>query len=251
MSFKFVLVCATLAVASCARMDQQELNRQMQQQQEMIQQQNEHIREHHRVENNQRQAQMRDLEDQVRQQDQLARDQEQLIRDQEQQVRDNKRVDGNVFALPRPHFVNVPIQFASVPSSFRNFERSDDSNYNFAYAVSDLTTGDVKSQNEIRRGDQVQGRYSMMDSDGYQRTVEYRADDKNGFDAEVRREPAQGLFATPQFIRIDDSNHFATHFFHPANQFFALRPTIYATTSVSRRDDGQRNEYTTATASNF
>ena len=241
MNLKLIVVCATLAVVSCGRVDSEELNRQIQQQQEMVEQQNDQIREHHRLENQQRRDQQRDLEDQRRRQDEM-------IREQEQHSRENVQLIGNHFIAAQPRFIQAPIHFISVPSSSRNFEYLDDSNYNFAYAVRDLTTGDMKSQNEVRRGDQVQGHYTMMDSDGYQRTVEYRADDKNGFEAEVRREPV-----SPQLVRIDESNNYANHFFNPIKHVarYIVQPTIYSTASVSRHHDGQRNQYVSTTASNF
>lgn len=234
MSLKFIIVCASMAVASCARMDQELLNRQVQQ--DMVQQQNEDIHEQQRVESQQRKDQIRQLE--------------QMIRDQEQQNRDNVREVGNYFYASHPYFHSTPVQFIAIPTPPRVIEQRDDSNYNFAYAVSDQTTGDVKSQQEYRRGDQVQGQYTMMDSDGYKRIVDYRADDKNGFDAEVRREAT--AIVDPRFVVIDGANNYANHFYHHQQPavFISAQPTIYSSTSVSRNDDGQRNKYS-STTSNF
>uniref|UniRef100_A0A1I8MQS7 Cuticle protein n=1 Tax=Musca domestica TaxID=7370 RepID=A0A1I8MQS7_MUSDO len=61
--------------------------------------------------------------------------------------------------------------------------------YKFSYGVEDKLTGDSKSQNEERDGDAVRGEYSLIDADGYKRTVHYTADDANGFNAVVQREP--------------------------------------------------------------
>ncbi|XP_073815344.1 larval cuticle protein A2B-like [Musca autumnalis] len=61
--------------------------------------------------------------------------------------------------------------------------------YKFSYGVDDKLTGDNKSQNEERDGDAVRGEYSLIDADGYKRTVHYTADDANGFNAVVQREP--------------------------------------------------------------
>ncbi|KAL5278742.1 hypothetical protein ACFFRR_003392 [Megaselia abdita] len=61
--------------------------------------------------------------------------------------------------------------------------------YDFSYGVHDAHTGDVKEQTESRDGDAVHGSYSVVDPDGYKRTVEYTADDHNGFNAVVKREP--------------------------------------------------------------
>lgn len=61
--------------------------------------------------------------------------------------------------------------------------------YRFGYDVADALTGDYKSQTEQRDGDLVQGSYSLVESDGTRRTVDYTADSVNGFNAVVRKEP--------------------------------------------------------------
>lgn len=61
--------------------------------------------------------------------------------------------------------------------------------YKFAYSVEDTVSGDSKSQSEERDGDVVHGHYSLIDADGYKRTVHYTADPVNGFNAVVNREP--------------------------------------------------------------
>lgn len=61
--------------------------------------------------------------------------------------------------------------------------------YKFAYDVQDAVSGDSKSQVEERDGDVVRGEYSLIDADGYKRTVQYTADPINGFNAVVNREP--------------------------------------------------------------
>jgi hypothetical protein len=61
--------------------------------------------------------------------------------------------------------------------------------YDFSYSVNDNFSGDIKSQSETRRGNTVSGTYSLIDADGFRRIVDYQADDKNGFTAQIRREP--------------------------------------------------------------
>ncbi|XP_062557885.1 cuticle protein-like [Armigeres subalbatus] len=61
--------------------------------------------------------------------------------------------------------------------------------YSFSYGISDALTGDQKEQQESRQGDNVQGSYSLVDADGFKRTVEYTADPIHGFNAVVHREP--------------------------------------------------------------
>lgn len=60
--------------------------------------------------------------------------------------------------------------------------------YHFTYDVKDEHTGDVKSQSEERDGGIVKGRYSLIEPDGSKRTVEYTADDHNGFNAVVLKD---------------------------------------------------------------
>ncbi|XP_041980499.1 larval cuticle protein A2B-like [Aricia agestis] len=59
----------------------------------------------------------------------------------------------------------------------------------FSYDVADPNTGDYKSQSESRVGGAVVGQYSLVDPDGTKRTVDYTADDVNGFNAVVRKDP--------------------------------------------------------------
>ncbi|XP_050557647.1 uncharacterized histidine-rich protein DDB_G0274557-like [Spodoptera frugiperda] len=58
--------------------------------------------------------------------------------------------------------------------------------YEFAYKVEDPHTGDKKSQHESRDGDVVKGVYSLHEPDGTVRIVEYHADKKTGFNANVK-----------------------------------------------------------------
>ncbi|XP_058820004.1 larval cuticle protein A2B-like [Topomyia yanbarensis] len=64
--------------------------------------------------------------------------------------------------------------------------------YQFQYSVHDEHTGDIKSQQEERNGDDVKGQYTLIDADGHRRIVDYTADEHNGFNAVVRREPLEG-----------------------------------------------------------
>lgn len=50
----------------------------------------------------------------------------------------------------------------------------------------------MKSQQETRNGDVVEGVYSLLEADGARRTVHYSADSARGFNAVVRREPLHG-----------------------------------------------------------
>ncbi|XP_053663444.1 cuticle protein 8-like [Anopheles marshallii] len=83
------------------------------------------------------------------------------------------------------------------PAYVKQDEEYAPANYEFSYSVHDEHTGDVKSQHETRHGDQVQGQYSLLDADGHQRIVDYTADDHNGFNAVVRREPTHVKVVQP------------------------------------------------------
>ncbi|KAK9745565.1 Insect cuticle protein [Popillia japonica] len=61
--------------------------------------------------------------------------------------------------------------------------------YSYAYDIQDGLTGDNKQQQESRDGDVVQGSYSLVESDGTRRVVQYTADPVNGFNAVVSKEP--------------------------------------------------------------
>lgn len=58
--------------------------------------------------------------------------------------------------------------------------------YSFSYGVKDPHTGDHKHQWEKHDGHSVKGHYSLVEPDGSVRTVDYTADDKNGFNAVVK-----------------------------------------------------------------
>lgn len=70
--------------------------------------------------------------------------------------------------------------------------------YEFQWAVNDPHTGDIKSQKETRKDDKVEGVYELIDSDGYRRIVQYKADDHNGFEAVVHREPTDIKIPLPE-----------------------------------------------------
>uniref|UniRef100_A0A182ITA5 Uncharacterized protein n=1 Tax=Anopheles atroparvus TaxID=41427 RepID=A0A182ITA5_ANOAO len=83
-------------------------------------------------------------------------------------------------------------QAAFLPTLVKKVELEAPAEYQFSYSVHDEHTGDVKSQQEERHGDDVKGQYTLVDADGYRRVVDYTADEHNGFNAVVRREPLSG-----------------------------------------------------------
>ncbi|XP_049534852.1 uncharacterized protein LOC125950683 [Anopheles darlingi] len=88
----------------------------------------------------------------------------------------------------------APVAYAAAPIAkvayaAQHDEYDPNPQYSFSYGISDALTGDSKSQQESRSGDVVQGSYSLIDADGFKRTVDYTADPHHGFNAVVRREP--------------------------------------------------------------
>ncbi|KAK0178193.1 hypothetical protein PV328_002167 [Microctonus aethiopoides] len=132
----------------------------------------------------------------------------------------NKNIDSNTDHLvqslsPPPMYVRVssPVSYKPLPKDssvvyvappiiksadaiitrhhLSNSERDSDfmeyPKYSYNYGVLDGYTGDSKSAWEERDGDSVKGEYSVVEADGSIRTVSYTADDRNGFNAVVKK----------------------------------------------------------------
>ncbi|XP_071455809.1 cuticle protein 19.8-like [Hetaerina americana] len=69
--------------------------------------------------------------------------------------------------------------------------------YNFSFDVKDDTFTNYQNRKEQREGDKITGSYSVVDSDGFIRTVTYTADPLQGFKAEVVREPTDIVVKLP------------------------------------------------------
>ncbi|XP_054739303.1 larval cuticle protein A2B-like [Anastrepha obliqua] len=97
--------------------------------------------------------------------------------------------------------------------------------YKFSYGVDDKLTGDSKSQVEERDGDVVRGEYSLIDADGYKRTVQYTSDPVNGFNAVVNREPlVKAVAVAPVVKTVAPVAHYAApvaHYAAPAAHYAA------------------------------
>ncbi|CAB0019683.1 unnamed protein product [Nesidiocoris tenuis] len=101
------------------------------------------------------------------------------------------------YAAPLTYAAPAPIAYAAPYAKAIDYVDAHPS-YKFEYGVHDGHTGDVKSQSEVRDGDVVKGSYSLVEPDGSKRVVHYTADDHNGFNAVVSREPN----AHPQVAKI-------------------------------------------------
>uniref|UniRef100_A0A2A4JN49 Cuticle protein n=1 Tax=Heliothis virescens TaxID=7102 RepID=A0A2A4JN49_HELVI len=107
----------------------------------------------------------------------------------------------------------------------------------FAYDVADPNTGDYKSQVETRVGGAVSGQYSLLDADGTKRTVDYTADDVNGFNAVVRKDAAvvsAPVVAAPAVVAARTVAAPAVYAAHAAPALYAAHsvPSVYAVPSA-------------------
>jgi hypothetical protein len=69
--------------------------------------------------------------------------------------------------------------------------------YQFGFDVKDDEFTNYQNRKEQREGNVIKGSYSVVDSDGFIRTVSYTADPKEGFKAEVVREPTDIVIKVP------------------------------------------------------
>ncbi|KAG5674714.1 hypothetical protein PVAND_004666 [Polypedilum vanderplanki] len=69
--------------------------------------------------------------------------------------------------------------------------------YDFKYEVHDEHTKDIKRHSESSDHGAVKGQYSLIDSDGFRRVVDYTADAHHGFQATVKREPTDIKIPVP------------------------------------------------------
>lgn len=110
---------------------------------------------------------------------------------------------------------------------YKHAEYEAPAKYDFEYAVHDDHTGDIKEQHESRDGDNVHGSYSLIDADGYKRTVEYTADEHNGFNAVVHREPtghkAVGSAPVHKYVAAAPVAH---HHYAPQPQVYHAAPVV-------------------------
>ncbi|XP_055596542.1 cuticle protein 8-like [Uranotaenia lowii] len=115
----------------------------------------------------------------------------------------------------------------------KEVEHHAPANYEFAYSVHDEHTGDIKSQHETRHGDEVHGQYSLLDSDGHHRVVDYHADHHSGFNAVVRREPTHVKVAQPVHKVIAQPVHVAhvAPVAHHQLSHHQIAPVVHATSS--------------------
>ncbi|KAI5645292.1 insect cuticle protein domain-containing protein [Phthorimaea operculella] len=109
-------------------------------------------------------------------------------------------------AAPVVQHVAPVLHAAPVHVARHEQEELAPAHYEFSYSVEDPHTGDHKSQRESREGDVVKGQYSLLQPDGSIRTVDYTADDHNGFLATVHNS-APNVHATPAPAHVTPTVH--------------------------------------------
>ncbi|XP_067646832.1 cuticle protein 19.8 [Eurosta solidaginis] len=122
---------------------------------------------------------------------------------------------------PRPQYQSQKAKLQQQRPQPNEEEEYDDQNssYQFGFDVKDDEFTNYQNRKEVRDGDVIKGSYSVVDSDGFIRTVKYTADPKEGFKAEVIREPTDIVVKIPtpapqQLVR-------QTH----KSQDYALKPS--------------------------
>ncbi|CAH2067450.1 unnamed protein product, partial [Iphiclides podalirius] len=129
--------------------------------------------------------------------------------------------------------------------------QADSDSSSFAYDVADPNTGDYKSQVESRVGGTVKGQYSLLDADGTRRIVDYTADDVNGFNAVVRKEPATivarvapTVVSTPAVSPAYVAGSVAAPSVYSIGSPFYASPSAYATRALATPYYYSRSPYT-------
>ncbi|XP_022920963.2 uncharacterized protein [Onthophagus taurus] len=93
-----------------------------------------------------------------------------------------------------------PAQARSNGKQTEEEEQYDDANssYKFGFDVTDDENTNYHNRQEQRDGKKISGSYSVVDSDGFIRTVTYTADPEEGFKAEVVRKPTDIVVKIPK-----------------------------------------------------
>lgn len=88
-----------------------------------------------------------------------------------------------------------PIIYYNILNKFSSFQGN--SSYQFGFDVKDDEYTNYQQRKEVRDGNVIKGSYSVVDSDGFIRTVTYTADPKEGFKADVVRQPTDIVVKIP------------------------------------------------------
>ncbi|XP_037906362.1 cuticle protein 21 isoform X3 [Hermetia illucens] len=104
-------------------------------------------------------------------------------------------------AAPKATLLRQPPPSYAAPEGKLNKESPEDydpnPSYQFGFDVKDDEFTNYQNRKESRDGNVITGSYSVVDADGFIRTVKYTADPKEGFKAEVIREPTDIVVKVP------------------------------------------------------
>jgi hypothetical protein len=189
MASKFIAIFGLFAVTHAALMDYSALNNRLQQHQQQQQQLNYEMQ----LENNRHQDYLNQqhLENEQRQYLENQRKIQLYQEWQQQQNHHLQNINNNQLLpfLEGRYRLNIQHPTSTSTQYFVKDSRQNAPVYEFGYSVNDDFTGDRKVHHERANGDYVQGHYSLIDADGLTRTVDYKVDDHNGFQANVSRKP--------------------------------------------------------------
>lgn len=108
------------------------------------------------------------------------------------------------YAQPKQLKVSKPRPAPQYQGGQKHSDEEDDAdfdhnpNYQFGFDVKDDEFTNYQNRKEQRDGNVIKGSYSVVDSDGFIRTVTYTADPKEGFKAEVSRQPTDIVVKIPK-----------------------------------------------------
>lgn len=107
------------------------------------------------------------------------------------------------YHAPQPQQYRPAAQKRPLSQSEEEEEDGYDNNpsYQFGFDVKDDEYTNYQNRKESRDGGIIMGSYSVVDSDGFIRTVKYTAHPKDGFKAEVIREPTDIVIKMPEQIK--------------------------------------------------
>jgi outer membrane biosynthesis protein TonB len=122
--------------------------------------------------------------------------------------------------------------------------------YQFGFDVKDDEFTNYQNRKETRDGNVIKGSYSVVDSDGFIRTVSYTADPKEGFKAEVVREPTDIVIKVPTPAPATQQQHQPQQIYRQnpqpkqqQQQQYAQQPQQYAQQPQQQYRQQARPEY--------
>ncbi|KDR12507.1 cuticle protein isoform X2 [Zootermopsis nevadensis] len=120
-----------------------------------------------------------------------------LIYQQQVQPQPQPQSQPQVYSVPRLKARPVPTQQPGEQVIQEAEDYDPNPHYQFAFDVKDDEFTNYQNRKEQREGGKISGSYSVVDSDGFIRTVKYTANPEEGFKAQVTREPTNIVVKIP------------------------------------------------------